>query len=116
MEETLVNYTFYLLIFSVLACVLYFQMYLLLLHILSPNKDGGGEVTKGNDMKADNGFILNDAEGSERSISFVDLRSFNRILNNLILDSELPKHIRFKYHDLCHAQKAYLHVALLKCI
>nr|XP_027112473.1 B3 domain-containing protein Os01g0234100-like isoform X2 [Coffea arabica] len=85
-------------------------------HPSGRHSGGGGEGTKGTDMKGDGAIILNDAEGSGKSISFVNFQSFNIIANNLILDSELPKYVRLKYYDLCCAQKSYLHVGLLKSI
>lgn len=85
-------------------------------HPSGRHSGGGGEGTKGTDMKGDGAIILNDAEGSGKSISFVNFQSFNIIANNLILDSELPKYVRLKYYDLCCAKKSYLHVGLLKSI
>ncbi|KAD5318340.1 hypothetical protein E3N88_18286 [Mikania micrantha] len=39
---------------------------------------------------------------------------FSIVVDNLVIDSEIPKHFQIKYYDLCHSQKAYLHENLLK--
>ncbi|KAL8255371.1 hypothetical protein R6Q59_033592 [Mikania micrantha] len=39
---------------------------------------------------------------------------FSIVVDNLVIDSEIPKHFHIKYYDLCHSQKAYLHENLLK--
>ncbi|XP_016513019.1 B3 domain-containing protein Os01g0234100-like isoform X1 [Nicotiana tabacum] len=53
---------------------------------------------------------------SESRLEFKDVKDFsgfNILVDGLIVDSEIPAHIRNKYYDLCCTQKSFLHDHLL---
>ncbi|XP_076934395.1 B3 domain-containing protein Os01g0234100-like [Bidens hawaiensis] len=48
---------------------------------------------------------------------FKDIKNigdFSIVGDDLVIDSEIPKHFQIKYYDLCHSQNTYLHENLLK--
>ncbi|GKC05151.1 B3 DNA binding domain-containing protein [Tanacetum coccineum] len=50
-------------------------------------------------------------------IEFKDIKGvddFSIVVDNLVIDSEIPKHFQIKYYDLCRSQNMYLHENLLK--
>ncbi|PWA62313.1 B3 DNA binding domain-containing protein [Artemisia annua] len=54
---------------------------------------------------------------SQSVIEFKDIKGvddFNIVVDNLVIDSEIPKHFQIKYYDLCRSQNMYLHENLLK--
>ncbi|KAI7745774.1 hypothetical protein M8C21_010842 [Ambrosia artemisiifolia] len=54
---------------------------------------------------------------SECVLEFKEIKNiddFSIVVDNLVIDSEIPKHFQIKYYDLCHSQKTYLHQNLLK--
>lgn len=54
---------------------------------------------------------------SEFSVDFKDVKGFedfNIHVNGLILDSEIPQHLRTKYYELCCSQKIFLHDHLIE--
>nr|GEY56750.1 hypothetical protein [Tanacetum cinerariifolium] len=54
---------------------------------------------------------------SESVIEFKDINGvddFSVVVDNLVIDSEIPKHFLIKYYDLCLSQMTYLHENLLK--
>ncbi|CAA3001808.1 B3 domain-containing Os01g0234100-like [Olea europaea subsp. europaea] len=54
---------------------------------------------------------------SESSVDFKDVKGFedfNIHVNGLILDSEIPQHLRTKYYELCCSQKMFLHDHLIE--
>lgn len=61
-----------------------------------------------------------DFEGIRFSQTIVDLKdvqgieNFNIHVDGLIVDSEIPSHLRIKYYELCCSQNSYLHEQLLK--
>ncbi|XP_016475707.1 B3 domain-containing protein Os01g0234100 [Nicotiana tabacum] len=53
---------------------------------------------------------------SESRLEFKDMKvfsGFNILIDSLIIDSEIPAHIRTKYYELCCTQKSFLHDHLL---
>lgn len=64
------------------------------------------------DTETSNGIRL-----SESLLRFEDVKSFQDFsiqVNGLILDSEIPKHVKTKYYDLCRSQNKFLHDKLVK--
>lgn len=65
-------------------------------------------------------FGIEDFEGIRFSQSVVDIKdvtgieNFNIVVDGLIIDSEIPSHLRVKYYELCSSQNSYLHEQLLK--
>ncbi|KAL6963995.1 hypothetical protein U1Q18_035001 [Sarracenia purpurea var. burkii] len=55
-------------------------------------------------------------EGFKLSRPISDFKNFTIVVNGLTIDSELSKHIREKYYDLCCTRKSYLHDGLLNTI
>ncbi|PWA41971.1 B3 DNA binding domain-containing protein [Artemisia annua] len=54
---------------------------------------------------------------SQSVIEFKDIKGlddFSIVVDNLVIDSEIPKHFQIKYYDLCRSQNMYLHENLLK--
>ena len=54
---------------------------------------------------------------SESKITFQQVTSiedFSIVVNDLVLDSEFPKHLRTKYYELCCSQGMFLHEHLLE--
>ncbi|XP_071697556.1 B3 domain-containing protein Os01g0234100-like [Rutidosis leptorrhynchoides] len=54
---------------------------------------------------------------SQSDIEFKNVKGiddFSIVVDGLIIDSEIPKHFKIKYYDLCVSQKMYLHDDLLK--
>ncbi|KAI3753157.1 hypothetical protein L2E82_25203 [Cichorium intybus] len=54
---------------------------------------------------------------SQSVLEFKNIKSikdFNIVVDDLIIDSEIPKHFQIKYYDLCRSQNTYLHENLLK--
>lgn len=60
------------------------------------------------------------AEGIRFSQSVVDfkdvkgIKNFNIVVDGLIIDSEVPSHLRVKYYELCRSQNSYIHDKLLE--
>lgn len=49
-------------------------------------------------------------------VDFKDVKSFenfNIIVDGMIIDCEIPQHLRVKYYELCCSQKSYLHDQLI---
>nr|GFA01309.1 hypothetical protein [Tanacetum cinerariifolium] len=100
------------------------------------NKDASNLQTAENmdiDLHQDNGLImydhsLDDTEYADSQVSeglrftqsvieFKDIKGvddFSIVVDNLVIDSEIPKHFQIKYYDLCRGQNMYLHENLLK--
>ncbi|XP_019055393.1 PREDICTED: B3 domain-containing protein Os01g0234100-like isoform X2 [Nelumbo nucifera] len=56
---------------------------------------------------------------SGANVEFKDVNNFedfNIVVNDLIINSELPEHVRKNYYQLCCSQKAFLHDNLLEGI
>uniref|UniRef100_A0A5B7B7S2 TF-B3 domain-containing protein n=1 Tax=Davidia involucrata TaxID=16924 RepID=A0A5B7B7S2_DAVIN len=54
---------------------------------------------------------------SESTVDFKDVKSienFTILVDGLIIDSEIPTHLRTKYYELCCSQQAFLHDHLLE--
>nr|GEW18260.1 hypothetical protein [Tanacetum cinerariifolium] len=75
------------------------------------------------DQSVDDGECADAAPVSERLrfsesvIEFKDTKGvddFSIVVDNLVIDSEIPKHFLIKYYDLCLSQMTYLHENLLK--
>ncbi|MCD7455887.1 hypothetical protein HAX54_029989 [Datura stramonium] len=84
--------------------------------MLIPNWDHGPVTDHcGND--SDNGSeVLQGIKFSESRVEFKDVKDysgFNVLVDGLIIDSEVPAHIRTKYYDLCRTQNSFLHDHLL---
>ncbi|XP_060168244.1 B3 domain-containing protein Os01g0234100-like isoform X3 [Lycium barbarum] len=84
--------------------------------MLLPNSDHGPVTDQcGND--SDNASeVLEGIRFSESRIEFKDVKDysgFNILVDGLIIDSEVPAHIRTKYYDLCSTQNSFLHDHLL---
>ncbi|KAI9114324.1 hypothetical protein K1719_014552 [Acacia pycnantha] len=61
--------------------------------------------------------VWNGIRLSESSITFKEVASiekFSIVVNGLVLDSELSKHLKPKYHELCCSQGMFLHENLVK--
>lgn len=53
---------------------------------------------------------------SQSVVDFKDVKSFenfNVVVDGLIIDCEIPQHLRVKYFELCCSQKSYLHDQLI---
>lgn len=76
------------------------------------------------DMDQDRSLVVfNQSEASEglrfsqSVVEFKNIKSikdFNIVVDDLVIDSEIPKHFQIKYYDLCCSQNMYLHENLLK--
>ncbi|XP_022036405.1 B3 domain-containing protein Os01g0234100 isoform X2 [Helianthus annuus] len=54
---------------------------------------------------------------SQSVLQFKEIKNiddFSIVVDDLVIDSLIPKHFQVKYYDLCHSQKTYLHENLLK--
>ncbi|XP_076932715.1 B3 domain-containing protein Os01g0234100-like [Bidens hawaiensis] len=54
---------------------------------------------------------------SQSVLEFKDIKNiddFSIVVDNLVIDSEIPKHFQIKYYNLCHSQNTYLHENLLE--
>ncbi|KAK1439919.1 hypothetical protein QVD17_05744 [Tagetes erecta] len=54
---------------------------------------------------------------SQSVLEFKEIKGiddFSIVVDDLVIDSEIPKHFKIKYYDLCLSQKTYLHENLLK--
>ncbi|KAJ0759472.1 hypothetical protein HanLR1_Chr04g0161711 [Helianthus annuus] len=54
---------------------------------------------------------------SQSVLQFKEIKNiddFSIVVDDLVIDSEIPKHFQIKYYDLCLSQKTYLHENLLK--
>ncbi|KAJ0681015.1 putative transcription factor B3-Domain family [Helianthus annuus] len=61
--------------------------------------------------------VLDGLRFSQSVLDFNDIQNiddFSIVVDDLVVDSEIPKHFRIKYYELCHSQKSYLHENLLK--
>ncbi|OMO69550.1 hypothetical protein CCACVL1_19433 [Corchorus capsularis] len=70
-----------------------------------------------NDSEELGSEVLDGIRLCDSIIDFKDVTSFedfNIIVNGLIINSELSKHLQVKYYDLCCSQKSYLHDHLLE--
>ncbi|KAK3025608.1 LOW QUALITY PROTEIN: hypothetical protein RJ639_042106 [Escallonia herrerae] len=80
------------------------------------NGDHGKEADHFGDDNVD--FDSELLEGIRFSKSTIDLKDriedFNILIDGLIIDSEVPKHLRAKYYELCCSQKTFLHDHLLE--
>ncbi|CAH1450395.1 unnamed protein product [Lactuca virosa] len=76
------------------------------------------------DMDQDKSLVVfNQSEATEglrfsqSVVEFKNIKSikdFNIVVDDLVIDSEIPKHFQIKYYDLCRSQNMYLHENLLK--
>ncbi|XP_042497423.1 B3 domain-containing protein Os01g0234100-like [Macadamia integrifolia] len=72
-----------------------------------------------NDSKEVGSDVLAGIRMSAAPVEFKDVKIFDNfsiIVNDLILDSQFPEHVRVKYYELCCSQKAFLHDQLLEGI
>ncbi|KAK2991501.1 hypothetical protein RJ640_016536 [Escallonia rubra] len=82
------------------------------------NGSHGKEADQFGDVNVD--FDSELLEGIRFSKSTIDLKDvkriedFNILVDGLIIDSEVPKHLRTKYCELCCSQKTFLHDHLLE--
>ncbi|KAJ0929136.1 putative transcription factor B3-Domain family [Helianthus annuus] len=54
---------------------------------------------------------------SQSVLQFKEIKNiddFSIVVDDLVIDSLIPKHFQVKYYDLCRSQKTYLHENLLK--
>ncbi|KAI7733919.1 hypothetical protein M8C21_032038 [Ambrosia artemisiifolia] len=54
---------------------------------------------------------------SQSVLEFKEIKGiddFSIVVDDLVIDSEIPKHFRIKYYELCRSQKMYIHENLLK--
>ncbi|KAL6961652.1 hypothetical protein U1Q18_003964 [Sarracenia purpurea var. burkii] len=61
--------------------------------------------------------VLEGIRFSESSVDFKDIKSienFTILVDGIVIDSEIPPHLRAKYYDLCRSQNAFLHDRLLE--
>ncbi|KAI8554462.1 hypothetical protein RHMOL_Rhmol05G0101000 [Rhododendron molle] len=61
--------------------------------------------------------LLEGIRFSEASVDFKDVKSienFTILVDGLVIDSEIPPHLRIKYYELCCSQNAFLHDHLLE--
>nr|XP_033514524.1 B3 domain-containing protein Os01g0234100-like isoform X1 [Nicotiana tomentosiformis] len=83
--------------------------------ILIPDSDQGPASDQcGSD--SDNGSEVLSIRFSESRLEFKDVKDFsgfNILVDGLIIDAEIPAHIRTKYYYLCCTQKSFLHEHLL---
>ncbi|KAF8376773.1 hypothetical protein HHK36_031560 [Tetracentron sinense] len=72
-----------------------------------------------NDSEEVDSEVLEGIRFSGSNVEFKDVKNienFNILVNGLIIDSELSKHLKTKYYELCFSQKAFLHAQLLEGI
>ncbi|KAI3452031.1 hypothetical protein Pfo_008696 [Paulownia fortunei] len=77
---------------------------------------GQPEEQSGNDSDEVASEVLEGTKFSGSSFQFKDVKSFEEfhiVVNGVCIDSELPEHIRRKYHELCCSKNAFLHDCLL---
>lgn len=70
----------------------------------------------GNDSEEVGSEVLEGSKLSGPTLRFKDIKRFEDFhihVNGLCIDSDLPKHMRMKYYELCCSRKAYLHENLL---
>ncbi|KAI3695574.1 hypothetical protein L1987_78572 [Smallanthus sonchifolius] len=85
-------------------------------------QNGQGNSLAVFDQSEDDNYYANSpvSEGLRFSQSvheFKEIKSlddFSIVVDDLVIDSEIPKHFLNKYCDLCLSQKTYLHEKLLK--
>ncbi|XP_042515854.1 B3 domain-containing protein Os01g0234100-like isoform X2 [Macadamia integrifolia] len=85
---------------------------------VSNNGSPAGEWFE-NDSEEFGSHVLDGIRMSAEPVEFKDVKIFENftiIVNDLILDSQLPEHVRVKYYELCCSQKAFLHDQLLEGI
>ncbi|KAI3448102.1 hypothetical protein Pfo_004767 [Paulownia fortunei] len=83
----------------------------LLISISEPGADQSGDS---DNLGSD---IADGIRFSESLVSFKDVKGFedfNIHVDGLILDSEIPMHLRTKYYELCHSQNMFLHDNLIQ--
>ncbi|XP_058216214.1 B3 domain-containing protein Os01g0234100-like isoform X2 [Rhododendron vialii] len=71
----------------------------------------------GNDSEDFGSELLEGIRFSEASVDFKDIKSienFTILVDGLVIDSEIPPHLRIKYYELCCSQNAFLHDHLLE--
>ncbi|XP_059654933.1 B3 domain-containing protein Os01g0234100-like [Cornus florida] len=54
---------------------------------------------------------------SESTVDFKDVKCFENftiLVDGLVMDSQVPQHLRVKYYELCRSQEAFLHDHLVK--
>ncbi|KAG5548126.1 hypothetical protein RHGRI_013730 [Rhododendron griersonianum] len=71
----------------------------------------------GNDVEDFGSELLEGIRFSEASVDFKDIKSienFTILVDGLVIDSEIPPHLRIKYYELCCSQNAFLHDHLLE--
>ncbi|KAJ4966316.1 hypothetical protein NE237_018165 [Protea cynaroides] len=72
-----------------------------------------------NDSEEVGSEVLGGIRLSAATVEFKDVKNFGNfkiIVDGLIVDSQLPEHVRVKYYELCCSQKAFLHDHLLEGI
>lgn len=75
------------------------------------------EEQSGNDGEDFGSELLEGIRFSEASVDFKDIKSienFTILVDGLVIDSEIPPHLRIKYYELCCSQNAFLHDHLLE--
>ncbi|XP_027105925.1 B3 domain-containing protein Os01g0234100 isoform X1 [Coffea arabica] len=61
--------------------------------------------------------VLDGVRFSESDVQFKDVKGFNGfsiLVDGLVIDSEIPLHLRAKYYQLCCSQNSFLHDHLIK--
>ena len=61
--------------------------------------------------------VLDGVRFSESDMQFKDVKDFNGfsiLVDGLVIDSEIPLHLRAKYYQLCCSQNSFLHDHLIK--
>lgn len=80
---------------------------------LEPVSDDQSE----DDSKALGSEVMDGIRLSESAVDFKEVKSiedFNVVVNGLVIDSALSKHLQAKYYDLCRSQNSFLHASLLE--
>ncbi|OIS96354.1 PREDICTED: B3 domain-containing protein Os01g0234100-like [Nicotiana attenuata] len=83
--------------------------------VLIPDSDQG-PASDQRENDSDNGSEVLSIRFSESRLEFKDVKDFsgfNILVDGLIIDAEIPAHIRTKYYDLCCTQNSFLHEHLL---
>nr|GMD73662.1 B3 domain-containing protein Os01g0234100-like [Ipomoea batatas] len=71
----------------------------------------GNDIDNSSPQTSSNGLRF--AEAVVDFAQVEDFEGFNIVVNNVIIDSEIPEAHRLKYYELCCSRKAYLHERLL---
>ncbi|XP_019199407.1 PREDICTED: B3 domain-containing protein Os01g0234100-like [Ipomoea nil] len=79
-------------------------------HFLESNLSGN-DIDNNSPRTSSNGLRF--AEAVVDFAQVEDFEGFNIVVNNIVIDSEIPEAHRLKYYELCCSRKAYLHESLL---